>query len=878
MSQAAALSKHTPMMQQYLSIKAEHPDILVFYRMGDFYELFYEDARRAAALIDITLTARGKSAGEPIPMAGVPFHAADGYLAKLLKLGESVAICEQIGDPQTSKGPVERQVVRILTPGTLTDEALLDSHAANLLVAVELGAVGGIAWLELAAGEFRALDVPDEEALRTELARLNPAEILINEAAPLPAFLEDDPRVQRRPPWDFDAAAGERLLCEQFGTRDLKGYGCDAAPHLTAAAGALLNYVQVTQRAAIPHVTGITRERRDDALIMDAATRRNLEIDHSVSNNPKHTLFGLMNRCATPMGSRLLQRWLNRPLRNHELLRHRQQAVAHFAQPKVSILPEPLEGFGDTQRVLARLALRTVRPRDLSQLRTMLSRLPAVRREIETTDVPHLGALFDQIGEHGEELALLQRALVDEPPLLARDGGVIASGYDSTLDSLRDMEANAAGFLADLEINERARTGIATLKVGYNRVHGYYIEITKAQAARAPDDYQRRQTLKAAERYITPELKRFEDEILSAKDKALAREKQLYDALVETLNETLPALMATNKAVAELDVLVNLGGRAIDLDLNPPTFISEPVFAYRGGRHPVVEAASHQAFVPNDLGLDQATRMLIITGPNMGGKSTYMRQTAIIAILAHIGSFVPAASATIGPLDRIFTRIGAGDDLAGGLSTFMVEMTETANILNNATPESLVLMDEVGRGTSTFDGLSLAWAAASHIGEHVGAFTLFATHYFELTALSEQLSACDNVHLDATEHGDELIFLHQVKPGPANQSYGIRVATLAGVPRAVTRNASRYLTSLETAQVPSSPQGQLPLGPLPEVPPEPHPVLQRLSELAVDELTPRQAVGAVVRTPANARRGTLVNPGGLAPAAILLAQAHPHLA
>jgi DNA mismatch repair protein MutS len=846
LSPAATHSNHTPMMQQYLGIKAEHPNTLVFYRMGDFYELFYDDARRAAELIDITLTSRGKSAGAPIPMAGVPFHAADGYLAKLLRLGESVAICEQIGDPQTSKGPVERQVVRIVTPGTITDEALLDSSAANVLVALELGATQGLAWLELAAGEFRALDISDEEGLRAELARLNPAEILVNETAALPSFLNDDPRVQHRPPWDFDAAAGERLLCEQFGSRDLRGYGCDNAPHLTAAAGALLNYVQVTQLAAVPHVTAITREQRDDGLVMDAATRRNLEIDQSVSGNLKHTLFGLMNHCATPMGSRLLRRWLNRPLRNHDHLRHRQQAVAHFAQPgATTTLSEHLNGLGDTQRVLARLALRTVRPRDLSQLRVMLTRLPAIRAELEATENPHLLTLRTEVGEHRSESDLLQRALVEEPPLLIRDGGVLAPGYDPTLDELRNLESNAAAFLTELETTERARTGLANLKVGYNRVHGYYIEISKAQSERAPDNYQRRQTLKAAERYITPELKRFEDEILSAKDKALAREKQLYEALVETLNQTLTTLLATNKAIAELDVLVNLGGRATDLNFNRPQFVSDPVFEYRGGRHPVVEAASDRVFVPNDLVLDDATRMLIITGPNMGGKSTYMRQTAVIAILAHIGSFVPAHSATIGPMDRIFTRIGAGDDLAGGLSTFMVEMTETANILNNATQASLVLMDEVGRGTSTFDGLSLAWAAACHIGDQVGALTLFATHYFELTALSDQLSGCANVHLDATEHGDELIFMHQVKAGPANQSYGLKVAALAGVPQAVTRSAGRYLTQLEETQIPSTPQAQLPLGAPPEKPPVLHPVLQRLAELSADELTPRQALDLV---------------------------------
>ena len=830
------------MMRQYLRIKSEHPNTLVFYRMGDFYELFYDDARRAAELIDITLTTRGKSAGAPIPMAGVPVHAADGYLGRLLRLGESVAICEQIGDPQASKGPVERQVVRIVTPGTVTDEALLESSSPNVLVALELGRDNGLAWLELASGEFHVVDIGDLNDLKAELARLNPAEILVNESASLPPFLADDNRVQPRPPWDFEAGAGQRLLCDQFASRDLSGFGCNDAPQLVAAAGALLSYVQTTQRTALPHITGLKRERQDDGLIMDAATRRNLEIDQSVSGNPKHTLFGLMNRCATPMGSRLLRRWLNRPIRDHGVLADRQQAIASFAEPGAqAAVEEALNGLGDTERVLARLALRTTKPRDLGHLRTMLARLPGIRGALVDSEIPHLVALRKNIDEHASESALLAAALVQDPPFLVRDGGVIAEGYDSTLDDLRALESNAEGFLAELEARERSASGLSNLRVGYNRVHGYYIEISKAQSERAPEHYQRRQTLKAAERYITPELKRFEDQILSAKDKALAREKQLFEALVETLNSTLTQLLATSAALAELDVLVNLAGRAVALNLNRPQLVSDPVFEFEAGRHPVVEAASRQGFVPNDLTLDRDTRMLIITGPNMGGKSTYMRQAALIALLAYVGSFVPAQRATIGPMDRIFTRIGAGDDLAGGLSTFMVEMTETANILNNATEQSLVLMDEVGRGTSTFDGLSLAWAAACQIAENIGALTLFATHYFELTALKEQVPGCANVHLDATEHGDELIFLHRVKPGPANQSYGPKVAALAGVPKSVISRARQYLEQLETPQGPQTPQGELDLQRAPEIPAQ-HPVLARLAALPIDELSPRQAL------------------------------------
>ena len=833
-------------MQQYLRIKGEHPDTLLFYRMGDFYELFYEDARRAATLIDIALTTRGKSAGEPIPMAGVPVHAVDGYLGRLLKKGESVAICEQIGDPQTSKGPVERQVVRIVTPGTLTDEALLAGVETNLLAAVFVADPIGLAWLDLAGGEFRVMELPSEDALRGELARLRPAELLVSDGQTVPHWLDSD-TLRYRPPWHFELDSASRLLCQQFGTLDLSGYDCADSPSCIQAAGALLQYVSDTQRTQVPHIRGLTRERREDAVILDAATRINLEIDQSVSGQDEFTLFGLMNRCATPMGSRTLRRWLNRPLRNQQALTARQQSVATLKDSDSrEALDDWLRGIGDVERTIGRIGLRSARPRDLSQLRTALGAVTPVKALLGDIQDLHLETLNDQLSEHVELRDTLSRAIVDEPPMLLRDGGVIADGYDEELDELRQIGAQADAFLTDLEERERTRTGLNSLRVGYNRVHGYYLEISKGQAHKAPVDFVRRQTLKGAERYITPELKQFEDKALSAKERALAREKMLYEDLLDTLGGDLEEMMHTARGLAEVDVLCNLAERASRLQLHPVALVSDEQFSYRSGRHPVVEAAREEPFVPNDMALDDRTRMLIITGPNMGGKSTYMRQTALIAILAHIGSFVPAQDAVIGPIDRIFTRIGAGDDLAGGLSTFMVEMTETANILNNATSSSLVIMDEVGRGTSTFDGLSLAWAAACYMGERLGGFTLFATHYFELTLLSDEIPLCANVHLDATEHGDQLVFLHRVKSGPANKSYGLKVAALAGVPGEVIQRARLYLESLEEHQRATMPQRQLPLG-APADESTPDPAIEELRGLDPDALSPKDALATLYR-------------------------------
>ncbi len=838
------------MMQQYLGIKAQHPDVLLFYRMGDFYELFYDDARRAAELIDIALTSRGQSAGEAIPMAGVPVRAVDNYLGRLLRLGESVAICEQIGDPKASKGPVAREVVRIVTPGTLTDDALLESKRASYLAALHMESHGaaGLAWLDMASGQFAIAELADCDALRGELERLRPVEILLAEDARRPPWLQDFNGLKERPPWNFDPEAAQRALCGQFGTRDLSGFDATDAPLAVGAAGCLLQYVRDTHRAAAPHIRGLVRERHEDAIIMDAVTRRNLEIEVTSAARTERSLVGLMDRCATPMGSRLLRHWINRPIRDRSRLRQRQQAIeALIHAGEASELHTMLRDMGDMERILTRVGLRSARPRDLVQLRHALRELPGVAACVARLDSPRLDALVEACGDHGVQLELLDSAITTEPPVTLKDGGVIASGFDAGLDELRTISEDASQFLDDFEKRERARTGLPTLRVGYNRVHGYYIEISKAQAAKAPDDYVRRQTLKGNERFIAPELKRFEDRILSARERALNHERSLYEGVLETLNEDLRTLRQTAQCVAEIDVLGNLAARAVAMNLSKPELTDAAGLRYRSGRHLAVEAASADPFIPNDLALDDKRRMLIITGPNMGGKSTYMRQTALIAILAHTGSFVPATEARIGPIDRIFTRVGASDDLSGGRSTFMVEMTETANILNNATDSSLVLMDEVGRGTSTFDGLSLAWAAARHISRESRAFTLFATHYFELTSLPEQLPACANVHLEAAEHGDDLIFLHSVKDGPANQSYGLQVARLAGVPARVVADARHYLAALEARGHRADkdhPQVDLPLrGPEPPAAPvEEDPVRLRLREVDPDSLTPRQAL------------------------------------
>ena len=847
---AQDFTQHTPMMRQYLRIKAQHPNILLLYRMGDFYELFYADAERAARLLDITLTSRGQSAGQAIPMAGVPVHALEQYLARLVRLGEAVAICEQVGDPAISKGPVERQVVRIVTPGTLTDEALLDEHQDNLLLAVQQSNDDyGLASLDLGSGRFSALQVHGEEALLSELERLQAAEILANEDAQLPIAVQDYSGVRQQPPWYFDVESATRALCQQFGTLNLDGFGCRDLPLAVAAAGCLLQYVQDTQRSALPHLTGLTVEQRENSLILDAVSRRNLELTQSLSGHAQHTLMGVLQRCVTAMGVRLLRRWLNQPLRDHQALRRRQQAVAELSNTdRGSVLQRTLRGCADVERILARIALKSARPRDLSGLRHTLARLPELRQQLEPCQADLLHDLAAQLGEHPAVQDLLQRALIEAPPALLRDGGVIAQGYDASLDELRGLSENADRYLLDLEARERQRTGLERLKLGYNRVHGYYIEVSRSQADAVPDDYIRRQTLKGAERYIIPELKEFEQQVLSARERALAREKELYDDLLERLIAVLGRLRASAEALAQLDVLANLAERAVTLEWCCPELTAEPGCVIRAGRHPVVEQLHADPFVANDLVLDHQRRMLVITGPNMGGKSTFMRQTALTVVLAHIGSFVPAQSATIGPVDRIFTRIGAADDLASGRSTFMVEMTETANILHNATPQSLVLMDEIGRGTSTYDGLALAWACAQQLAR-LQTFTLFATHYFELTRLAEEQSEVANVHLDAVEHDDTIVFMHAVQDGPADRSYGLHVAALAGIPAAVTAEAKRYLAQLEQPQGHSKGHSKsVALGeqlPLPIS--APHPVLELLAVTEPDALSPRQALDLCYR-------------------------------
>ncbi|MFP4296089.1 MAG: DNA mismatch repair protein MutS [Halothiobacillaceae bacterium] len=848
------------MMQQYLRIKAEHPEVLLFYRMGDFYELFYEDARKAARLIDLTLTHRGQSAGQPIPMAGVPVHAYETYLARLVRMGESVVICEQVGDPAASKGPVERQVVRVVTPGTLTEDALLEQRRENRLVAVQVTEVGvGLASVELSTGDFALFASDDPGGLRAELARLDPAEILTPEdATPVTDPGESRP-VRPRPVWHFDPDSAADTLKSQFGVRDLAGFGLEnpeGAQRLAlGAAGALLQYVKETQRSALPHLTGMRLERREEALQIDAATRRNLELFTANSGESRHTLVGLLDRCRCPMGGRMLRRWIGRPLRDQAVLAARAQCIEHLVGAgTIGSIQDALQGIGDLERILTRIALGSARPRDLVALRSALAALPTLRNTI-SADEPTLGRLHMALADRPHTLALLQGALVDEPPVLVRDGGVIAAGHDDTLDELRLLSENADQFLADLETRERERTGIGTLKVAYNRVHGFYIEVGRSHAERVPTEYVRRQTLKASERYVTPELKSFEDQVLSARERALAREKLLYEQLLQDLHTEHEDLKQVAGALAELDVLTALAACARDGNWCRPVLTDRPVLQIHEGRHPVVEAAMReealgQHFTANDLSLDEQTRMLIVTGPNMGGKSTYMRQTALIVLLAHIGSHVPAREALIGPVDRIFTRIGASDDLASGRSTFMVEMTEAADILNNASACSLVLMDEIGRGTSTFDGLALAWATAEHLARQTRAFTLFATHYFEITALADRIEGCRNVHLDAVEHDERLVFMHRVRPGPASQSYGIRVAQMAGVPRAVVEQARRKLARLERENRGQGPQLDL-FADLPE--PEParvHPLLADLEQLDPDALSPRQALEWLYRAKA----------------------------
>lgn len=791
---------HTPMMRQYLQIKSQYPDLLVFYRMGDFYELFYQDAERAAKLVNITLTQRGQSAGTPIPMAGIPYHAADNYLAKLVKLGESVVICEQIGDPATSKGPVERAVTRIITPGTISDDHLLDEkHDAILAVIHTDQKLYAIATLNIMTGDFVIHEYATKEAFLSALARINPVELLMSENITFDHTHTFNITPKARPPWEFELKSAITQLCEQFETQDLDGFGVTSYPIALQAAGCLLHYVKYTQRQSLPHIKSIKAEQASEYIQLDAATRRNLELTQNLKGDETHTLASVLDNTNTNMGSRLLRQWIHQPLRDQNAIRHRQEAIKELiANDVIDALRQCLQPIADIERILGRIALRSARPRDLIGLRNSLEQIPLIKNILIQQCTPLLTHINTSCLDFEPIALLLKKAIVDNPPVIIRDGGVIADGYDKELDELRLLSRDDSQFLIDMEIRERERTGINTLKVGYTRVHGYYIEISRAQSDKAPIDYTRRQTLKNAERFITAELKAHEDKVLSSHSRALAREKQLYDELLELLNHDLTRLQLCAKALATLDVINNFAERANSLNYQCPTLVTEPGIHIVEGRHPVIEQVLTSPFITNDTKLSKKSRMQIITGPNMGGKSTYMRQTALITLMTHIGCFVPAKEVMIGPIDKIFTRIGASDDLSSGRSTFMVEMTETANILHNATKNSLVLLDEIGRGTSTFDGLSLAWAIAAHMAQHVTAFTLFATHYFELTLLPEQFKTIQNVHLNATEYGDRIVFLHKVAMGAANQSYGIQVAKLAGIPSNILQAAREKLYELES--------------------------------------------------------------------------------
>ncbi|HGJ5876981.1 MAG TPA: DNA mismatch repair protein MutS [Arsenophonus sp.] len=838
---------HTPMMQQYLRLKAQHADILLFYRMGDFYELFFDDAKKAAQLLDISLTKRGQFAGQPIPMAGVPHHAVESYLAKLVQLGESVAICEQIGDPSTSKGPVERKVVRIVTPGTVTDEALLQERRDNLLAAIwQEEQRYGYATLDITSGRFIISEMADINTVSAELHRTRPAELLYPENFANVALFENNKGLRRRPLWEFELETAKQQLNLQFGTQDLMGFGVEKATLALRAAGCLLQYVKDTQRTALPHIRSIIMEQQKDTIILDAATRRNLELTQNLSGGSDNTVAAILDQCVTPMGSRMLKRWLHSPLRNLNTLLNRQQVIAELQAYHFELQPF-LRQIGDLERILARLALRSARPRDLVRMRHAFQQFADIHAILDKIESPYLKTLQSRVNYFTELQTLLEQAIVVSPPVLVRDGGVIAARYNSELDEWRALADGASDYLEKLELQEREKLGIDTLKVGFNAVHGYYLQVSRGQSHLVPIHYVRRQTLKNTERYIIPELKEYEDKVLTSKSKALAIEKKLYEQLFDLLLPHLAALQTSAEALAELDVLNNLAERAETLDYHCPTLSETPGITIVAGRHPVVEQVLREPFISNPLDLSPQRRLLIITGPNMGGKSTYMRQTALITLLAYIGSFVPAEKTIIGPIDRIFTRVGASDDLAAGRSTFMVEMIETANILHNATEHSLVLMDEIGRGTSTYDGLSLAWACAENLVSHIKAMTLFATHYFELTNLAEQQQGTVNIHLDAIEHDDTIAFMHNVQEGAASKSYGLAVASLAGVPAKVIQRAKQKLIELETLStlpvnkpIDSSPLTQV-------VQKTVSPAIEALAKLNPDTLTPRQALELIYR-------------------------------
>jgi DNA mismatch repair protein MutS len=831
---------HTPMMQQYLRIKSDYPDMLLFYRMGDFYELFFDDAKRASQLLDLTLTHRGQSADKPIPMAGLPYHAVENYLARLLKKGESVAICEQIGDPATSKGPVERQVTRIITPGTVTDEALLDAKKDNLLLAIhQQKQKTGLAWVDLSSGRFHILELTEDNQLSAELTRLQPAELLLQESSPLRDYCSNFP-IKIRPGWEFSSDSANKLLREQFSVTDLSAFGERDHPIALIAAGALLAYLHTTQKQALPHLTSITFENSQDYLQMDASTQKHLELFENIHGKSNNCLLSILDNTASAMGSRLLKRWLGRPLKKQHLIQDRQQAIKeiiHFQQdtPVHQILKQSC----DVERIVSRIALKSARPRDLIALCNTLNLLPELNTAIEKNKTTLIGQLTQQLNPLPALQQLLESALVENPPMLIRDGGVIAPGFDEELDELKILSTNANETLIKLEQEEKKRTGLSTLKFGFNSVQGYYIELSKTQAEKAPINYQRKQTLKNVERYITPELKVFEEKVLSAQVKALAREKWLYDNLLDEIQHNIAELTHLAQAVAELDVLVTLAERAQSLNWNCPKLVPQAGISIQSGRHPVIEQLLQERFIANDLELQPNQNILVITGPNMGGKSTYMRQTALIVLMAHIGSFIPAKEAILGPIDRIFTRIGASDDLASGRSTFMVEMTETAQILRQATSESLVLIDEIGRGTSTYDGMALAYASCAYLATTIKAYTLFSTHYFELTKLPEQWSCIRNVHLQASIDTKRIIFLYRVQPGPANRSYGLEVAELAGIPADVLKLAHSHLNLMQDHKPPINQQQILV--------PAPSSILSDLARIDPDKLTAREALDLIYK-------------------------------
>ncbi|MFG6487906.1 DNA mismatch repair protein MutS [Roseateles sp. BYS78W] len=846
MTQPADFSAHTPMMAQYLGLKADFPDTLLLYRMGDFYEVFYDDARKCNALLDITLTQRGQSAGQPVIMAGVPVHALESYLAKLIKLGEAVAIAEQVGEVGAGKGPVERKVVRVVTPGTITDtELLADKQDAVLLSVSGHGRRHGLAWLSLTQGEIGLAECSDVE-LPAWLARLMPAEILVNREQQPAGVMRARFPVTNRPSWQFDGALGQRKLCEQLGVANLQGFNAHELTLAHAAGSALLAFAEHTQGRALAHVRSLRVQRASDLLDLPPATQRNLELVQTLRGESSPTLFSLIDTCKSGMGSRTLRQWLRHPKRDRNEAIARHNAIAALHAEGFEPLRDALKSVSDVERISARIALRQVRPRELTGLRATLRVLPQLRA------VTPAALRDDTLNPPGDILELLERAIAEEPALLPRDGGVIANGFDAELDELRGIQQNCDGFLLDLETRERARTGIANLRVQFNRVHGFYIEVTQGQVDKVPMDYQRRQTLKNAERYITPELKAFEDKALSANERALSREKLLYEQVIDALITRLEPLTALGRTLAGLDALAALAERAITLNWCRPEFVSQPCLEIEAGRHPVVQARLAETggaeFMPNDCRLDARTRLLVITGPNMGGKSTFMRQVALIALLAAIGSYVPATSCRLGPMDAIHTRIGAADDLANAQSTFMLEMTEGAAILHSATDQSLVLMDEIGRGTSTFDGLALASAIATHLHDKTRAFTLFATHYFELTEFPAKHPLAQNWHVSAVESGDDIVFLHELQAGPASRSYGVQVAKLAGMPASLVRQARATLEALEARSNAADDQFDLfAAPPAPPPLPEPSGLVAALDGIDPDALSPREALEALYK-------------------------------